>query len=80
MALTCPSNLCRPSCLPPLPAISRSPVGAMLQPAPGDPTSPMAAATSPRAGLERALLFVSAGADGTVRLWSGVLACVAAAL
>ncbi|KAI7835447.1 hypothetical protein COHA_010652 [Chlorella ohadii] len=47
-----------------------SPVGAMLQPAPGDPTSPMAAATSPRAGLERALLFVSAGADGTVRLWS----------
>lgn len=26
---------------------------------------------SPRSGLERALLFVSAAADGTVRLWSG---------
>lgn len=46
----------------------------MLQPAPGEPASPMAAAASPRAGLERALLFVSAGADGTVRLWSGAAA------
>ena len=27
---------------------------------------------SPRTGLERALLFVSAAADGSVRLWSGV--------
>lgn len=60
IALSAPSTAC-------------SPVGAMLQLAPGDPASPMAAAASPRAGLERALLFVSAGADGTVRLWSGEL-------
>lgn len=34
---------------------------------------------SPRSGLDRALLFVSAAADGTVRLWSGECAAGEAA-
>ena len=49
-------------------AAGLSPLGLPVGPAPGSPT---AMSGSPRAGLERALLFVSAGADGTVRLWSG---------
>jgi hypothetical protein len=48
-------------------AAGLSPMGAPLPPAPGSPGAP----GSPRSGLERALLFVSSGADGAVRLWSG---------
>jgi WD40 repeat protein len=53
-------------------AAGLSPLGGPL--APPMPGSPGGGGMpgSPRAGLERALLFVSAGADGTVRLWSGV--------
>lgn len=51
-----------------------SPMGAPLPPA---PDSPHGMGGSPRTGLERALLFVSAAADGTVRLWSGALQGVA---
>ena len=49
-----------------------SPVGTVLTATPSSPGggSPMPLG-SPRSGLERALLFVSGSADGTVRLWSG---------
>ncbi|KAL4857151.1 Cys-Gly metallodipeptidase DUG1 [Chlorella vulgaris] len=49
-----------------------SPMGPPVGPAypQDDPSSPTAVPGSPRVGLERALLFVSAAADGAVRLWS----------
>jgi hypothetical protein len=50
-----------------------SPLGLPLAAA---PDSPMADGSSPRAGAERALLFVSSSVDGTVRLWSGAGAVV----
>jgi hypothetical protein len=47
-----------------------SPLGLPLAAAPDSPMG-AGAGSSPRAGAERALLFVSSSVDGTVRLWSG---------